>query len=395
MIQAEYRRELNHSYMVIQNSVPQLTQQYSYRMLRENRIRRLLSCQERMVDGRSCLYFEISSRQSLECFFEGKKLDAMQIGQILEQTMQVLEAMGEYLLDGESLILDPACIFLDVETEEMYFCYCPGWGKGGNPYTALADFFLEHADYSRETAVNLAYQFYKLSKSDSFVLASFLACIDKKNIRTQQEEWERTPRSDEDRQWEMSSECVLTEDFETEAEAGNKETCRPKKNWLQRLFGKKEKRTKQFFSKQKQETETEDNRTLWDIYADTLETREAGETIYFSDLEKPRSKPSGIPYLTEIKGKRKFSLEMLPVTVGKMADRTEIVLDDASVSRIHARFFSDGGPDLLLIDLNSRNGTMINDRKLAPNEAAKVESGDKIRFGRECFELAFIDSIRE
>ena len=83
------------------------------------------------------------------------------------------------------------------------------------------------------------------------------------------------------------------------------------------------------------------------------------------------------------------------MTVGKMADRTEIVLDDASVSRIHARFFSDGGPDLLLIDLNSRNGTMINDRKLAPNEAAKVESGDKIRFGRECFELAFIDSIRE
>ncbi|MBR2950956.1 MAG: FHA domain-containing protein [Lachnospiraceae bacterium] len=395
MIQAEYRRELNHSYMVIQNSILQLTQQYSYRMLRENRIRRLLSCQERMVDGKSCLYFEISSRQSLERFFEGKKLDAMQIWQILEQTMQVLEDMGEYLLDGESLILDPSCIFLDVETEEMYFCYCPGWGKGENPYTALADFFLEHADYSRETAVNLAYQFYKLSKSDSFVLASFLACIEKKNIRTQQKEWEKTPQSDEDRQWEVPPEPVLTECFETESEMGAKEERRRKRNWLQRLFGPKEKKKTQIFSKQKQTPGTEDNRTLWDVYADALEKREAGETIYFSDLEKPRSKPSGVPYLTEVKGKRRFSLEMLPVTVGKMADRAEIVLDDASVSRVHARFFSDGGEDLLLIDLNSRNGTMINDRKLAPNEAAKVELGDKIRFGRECFELAFIDSIGE
>ena len=44
---------------------------------------------------------------------------------------------------------------------------------------ASADFFLEHIDHGQEQAVNLAYEFYRLSKADYFVLSSFLPFLEK------------------------------------------------------------------------------------------------------------------------------------------------------------------------------------------------------------------------
>lgn len=442
MIQAEYRRELNHSYMIVKNAVPQLTRQYAYRMIQENRIRRLLTCQERMVDGESCLYFEISSRQALKQFYEGQRMDAAGIGQILQAVVQVQEDMGEYLLDGAGLLLEPTYIFIDVETEELYFCFYPGWGKDQNPYMHLADFFLEHVDHGQESAVNLAYQFYKMSKSDSFVLASFMPYVEKECG-----EMRKKSRSEEEQRWisqpDAGQDCGFFDDTndiwqentayrnearentvyrnnvrenapyrnEVQEDSGYSDVGRKdrrktdvseKKRWYQRLFGGRKnahstegKRWRKADKrKEDQEGNGEEMRSLWDVYADTLENREAGETIYFSDLEKPAPKPVGRPFLVEVGGGRRFCLESLPVTVGKLEQKAEILLEDASVSRIHARFFSETD-DLWLMDLNSRNGTMINDKKLAPNEAVRVECGDEIRFGRERFQFTFIDSQKE
>ena len=48
-----------------------------------------------------------------------------------------------------------------------------------NTQHTIADFFLEHIDHGQEQAVNLAYEFYKLSKADYFVLSSFLPFLEK------------------------------------------------------------------------------------------------------------------------------------------------------------------------------------------------------------------------
>lgn len=411
MIQTEYRRELNHSYMIIKNTETCMTQQYAYRMIRENRIRRLLTCQERIVDGESCLYYEISSRQTLEQFYEGKRLNAAQIGQILRAIVQVQQDMGEYLLDGESLLLDPVSMFADVETEELFFCFYPGWGKNMNSYAQLADFFLEHVDHGQESAVNLAYQFYKISKAGNFVLSSFMPFVEKECTEVRKaapviEEtmWKTTPdlqpffspvRENDD----IVIDLAELEQDETGRDIKKKENKQP---WYRRLleflsFGDRRRNAgqKQYAKGKTGSPDSEYSQSLWDVYADKLESREAGETIYFSDLEKVPPRPVGNPFLVEVGGERRFSLENLPVTVGKLSAKAGIVLDDPSVSRVHARFFSEGSDELWLIDLNSRNLTTVNDKRLSPNEAVKVEAGDEIRFGRERFQIAFIDSQKD
>ena len=61
-----------------------------------------------------------------------------------------------------------------------------------------------------------------------------------------------------------------------------------------------------------------------------------------------------------------------------------VVLEDRSVSRLHARIEA-GEKGLYVRDLNSRNGTCVNGKKLLPNEAEPLREGDQVSFGRERF----------
>ena len=390
MIKAEYRRELNRSYMVVKTTVPGISGQYAYRMIRENRIKGLLPCQERVVDGESCLYFDISSRQTLGQFYEGKKLSAVRISRILGSVVQMQQELGEYMLDGESLLLEPGCMFADVETEEFFFCFYPGWKATDHAYAGLADFFLESVDHGAEHAVNLAYQFYKLSKMPGFVLDSFMPLAERECVAETKQDTVVPAEAEplfsytawEEKEGELQQEAVHGD--------VRKSLLARIREWMGR--GRRNRRSSK--GNPDRERTQEEEPSLWDIYAERIEERPAGETIYFSDLEKPVLHPAGIPFLVEVEGKRKFSLAELPVTVGKMASRAGVLLEDPSVSRVHARFFSETD-DIWLMDMNSRNGTIVNDRKLAPNEAVPLKNGDRVQFGRERFELAFIDSKGE
>lgn len=68
------------------------------------------------------------------------------------------------------------------------------------------------------------------------------------------------------------------------------------------------------------------------------------------------------------------------VTVGRVADKADIVLPVATVSGAHARLEKKGG-SLLVTDLDSTNGTYINERRLNPGFPASVDPGSLLIFG--------------
>jgi pSer/pThr/pTyr-binding forkhead associated (FHA) protein len=64
-------------------------------------------------------------------------------------------------------------------------------------------------------------------------------------------------------------------------------------------------------------------------------------------------------------------------TVGR-APRADFILDAALVSRLHCRI--EAGEDRLeVIDLESTNGTYVNDKRV---ERARLSTGDRLRVGR-------------
>jgi len=64
-------------------------------------------------------------------------------------------------------------------------------------------------------------------------------------------------------------------------------------------------------------------------------------------------------------------------TVGR-ATRADFILDAALVSRLHCRLEA-GEESLEVIDLASRNGTYVNDKRV---DRARLTSGDRLRVGR-------------
>ena len=68
--------------------------------------------------------------------------------------------------------------------------------------------------------------------------------------------------------------------------------------------------------------------------------------------------------------------------VGKMREYVDQVLDDGSVSRMHAKFSEDRDGKMTVRDLNSTNGTWLNGERLQPNEIRTLQKGDHVRLGR-------------
>ena len=80
---------------------------------------------------------------------------------------------------------------------------------------------------------------------------------------------------------------------------------------------------------------------------------------------------------------RVFELTASEFAVGRAVDN-DVVLDDPSLSRKHAKIFRRGASELEIEDLGSSNGTFINQRKIG---RGAVHPGDTVRFGELGFRV--------
>jgi hypothetical protein len=69
-----------------------------------------------------------------------------------------------------------------------------------------------------------------------------------------------------------------------------------------------------------------------------------------------------------------------PVCIGRAAGN-RIRIEDTSISRVHCSFALRNDGQVVLADLHSSNGTVLNDKQLNPNEARPIQQGDAIIVG--------------
>lgn len=89
-----------------------------------------------------------------------------------------------------------------------------------------------------------------------------------------------------------------------------------------------------------------------------------------SHLDTPVALPSG------------FELASESVIVGRVKDRVDVVIPIATVSGVHARLEKRNG-QLFITDLDSTNGTFINEKRIRPGAVTSVPPGSYITFGDE------------
>lgn len=77
---------------------------------------------------------------------------------------------------------------------------------------------------------------------------------------------------------------------------------------------------------------------------------------------------------------KKISIPLGQATLGRHTGN-EMVVDGQGISRQHARFAYQNS-QLTVTDLESSNGTYINDQQLTPHKSYPLQNGDEVRFGR-------------
>lgn len=366
MLDVKYYRDYRHNYLIIRDNGRLSDNTYQHKMVTENEIKGLLVSQERYINGDILLYYEITSRQSLLSVYDNKTIGMDQLRKFFTQLKTVNDRLQKYLLDGSCLILLPEYIFQNVETGEYYFLYYPDPEEG--KFNHLIEFFIDRVDNDDMQAVETVYKVADLIHREHFVIDEVLKWFqdDVENYSYDKNQYEENQHQVEEDAYRL---------YKMEDESSERKENGRKKNGIRRILS-------EFIKKLKNKPSIGEMEERYQ-YAETCESavlkteENMGNTMFIPWTETCENKL----YSMDRKNKCHIDLGRLPLTVGKLAGAVDMVIDEASISRMHAKF-SRIENRIYITDLNSTNGTFRNGMRLAPNASEMIEPGDEIRLGK-------------
>lgn len=440
-MEATYRRDSEHNYMILKSDEKIRGNEYQVRMLLGNEIPGLLRCKLRMVDGEAYFYYKITSRQPLSRILGQRPAGCEDIWAIASGLVKALEGMERYLLAEEGILLEPDFLYMDVETKEVGFCYLPFFQKGfSEAFRELAEYLLKNLNHEDDQAVLWGYQLYSGTVEENYHVAAVVRKLHRvDNGRKDKEtEEEKTVLVREEavswKETEIPKEpCPNPQSLKSAArrELTGQEHLKKRRRYRYILWivfggvllaagiaglvfcrmltltqaggvgfllaavvfclaggkGKKQRRQRQEEIWQRQEKNLAEQR-VQDIGQQQVQEEkvcdfyeEPGEGIYGQTTLFREGMPEETPVLLSIHAEQRGNavVDQDKFIIGKLKGQVNLVLDLPPVSRIHAGIERRDGK-YFLEDLNSTNGTFLNGERLEANEYRQLHSGDEIYF---------------
>ena len=432
---AEYKRDLQNNYLILEAPGAE-GDDYRLKMAEQNQISGLLPFHSARKNGILYLHYEITSRQTLESIFEKKKMSYEDIFFLLAGIRDVLESMQRYLLNPAQLVFDSEYLYVDPDRRKVQLCYLPG-SEGSYPITLLAEFILKKLDHTEPQAVMLGYGFYQRAMEENFSLQRTLKEILEREERQEgQERAERLESSVEaqelydfgGRSAEATAMGTSTEIWES-YEVTHRERKKHPRGKVDKLFQiihpaillstlfllallevayyfrvfttteagglffllvsvealiNKFWRASRERKKENRWVEEDDDERYRMLQEEMYEVPEETSVIEDTRCLVPEQGQTGI-WLVCTHGSaggisgQDIYVGSSPVYVGKIKGESDVILDSPTVSRRHARLECHDGVGYVK-DLNSRNGTFCNGRRLRPQEQCQFAQGDEISF---------------
>lgn len=378
MFTAEYIRNCNCNYERIMLEEKPEEKKYQYCILGRGGIRYLLPCSLRYIDSAAYLYYDISSTQNIMQVFKERKINREWIKDFLWGIKQMRYELDRFLLEEKCIIWNPEHIFQDLEKNDFFFLYMP-YFDGENGLEELFTFWVEHVDYGDDALVEFVYEVHE--KAHQIGLEYLHKQIHEDYLKMEQKDVK--PVVEKQKTIPIEREEIVYE--------SNVEEYQPKET---------ERKGVRFFweGRKKKQNQREEYREAlkqringMPVYAVCEETRyakddeeeefaeEFGKTIYIEESSLPK-----VAALYKTDGEKVVELIKMPFLIGKKKENVELVLNDYSASRIHARITCEEGI-FYIEDLNSTNGTYKNGLRLQPYEKRRLEVGDELKFGKSEF----------
>jgi len=370
-LKLEYKRELDHNYMILEEAGIEEKDGYEIYMMEENRIPGLLKCTIQRMNQIQRFCYEITSRQSMEVLMERKRLTHGDLVQLLKGIQRAVAGAREYLLDVNHLMMSPEYMYLNVDQGVPELCYFPYYDRPiQEQFFDLAEYLLGKLDRQDRAGVELGYEIYKMAGEENCSLEELLSS---ELVRSEA----RPASAERVRLFRESSEDFrgnLLRVAETASTYGNE----PQKKTL---WGWRKRQTKE--KKPQEEYEIPGEAENVELFLQQEEERELFPEYNQTECRGTRLL-SGITERGIILYGTKPSLPVFAIhedsfIIGKKKDAVDGWIDDSTISRIHARV-ERRDKEFYLVDLNSTNGTYVNGRLLGMNESVRLRAGDTVRF---------------
>lgn len=370
-----YERDVNKSYMKIP-AMPEKS--YDEKLLLKKTITGLIPMEKCYVNSIGEYWYDISGKQALDAYCRVNGVGKTFFENLILRFCEQVETLEWNLIDTNCLVLDTELIFVNHSGEEIYFVAYP-YNKGDLflELQQLMEYLLTKLNHAEREAVSAAYQIYELTLTESFSIVDLKnhileARMDRIEVNVLEREQERVEKT-----------CYKSVEETSEPKSANH-----LQDWearviqfLQDKLDTYQKKVKDmvgeisFLKPYLQRTQQAPMIVYPNEEEEEVTVTEVHPTICIaSGVIEPR----GI-LVCDTKGEAgDIQLEKDSGIIGKSTKARFRIARD-TVSHLHARVeYQDGG--YYIEDLNSTNGTFVNDAALHYKQKCRLSAGDRVRF---------------
>ena len=170
-----YERNLTGSYMII--SAPASTDMDEKLML-HRKLPGLLPVEKAYVDGNGQYWYNISGKQSLDCYCSVREIGMEFIERMIISICNEMETLEWNLIQTKCLVLEPELVFITSLNREFIFTIYPeNNGCVEKSFQQLMEYLLTKIDHKDAEAVRASYGIYERTLEEGFSISEIRNCI--------------------------------------------------------------------------------------------------------------------------------------------------------------------------------------------------------------------------
>ena len=395
-MEVSYKRTYKESYLIITGTLG--SYQYEEMMLKENELKTLLTFYTMDVNGKTQFWYDISSKQSIKDYLEQNPISFELLIRIFAAIMVAFEEVAKYLLRTEHILLSAETIYVSrQEGQEVYLCYYPGDQDGKCGLSDFMNHIIGVLDYADDDLTRLCYSLYEMTLDEHTTIGDLYEYI-QENLP---EDYIQTPNSSGGNSKENN--CVLQKEehiyaegdehidsvenvatYDDMEEPAEEEVAQREfdfgGNVLEEIFNRIRSKGQEIYdmimSWQKDKKDrTEDNKPLENDLIIEPEPVECEPTVFLG--AKSNKVYGSLRYI----GNEKESDYIIDSNIFRIGTHgaNDACLNSQTVSRHHAKI-NEIDNHFYIQDLNSTNGTFLNDIMLNYSQSYELNPGDRITF---------------
>lgn len=164
--EVSYQRNIAGSYMKIPVS---RINEFDERLILKKKLPGLIPVERCFMDGRGEYWYQITGKQSLDTFCRLQDVSVAFIEQVILSVCSEIEILEWNLLDINCLQLEPELVYISNQTQEVLFCVYPENTQDISlGFQQLMEYLLTRIDHKDEEMVRLGYGIYEKTLREGY-----------------------------------------------------------------------------------------------------------------------------------------------------------------------------------------------------------------------------------